>query len=222
MEYDTHAIWFDTEACALAEVMPSDYNKGVHALSHAILACAPLFIPCTTADIDCDHSHYDCTRIMLFDVRAGGAGSSNHLWKHFFRPDGVLDAAIDLLTDCPLSCETTSTYKGGCPGCIQSVPCINFHEDLSRKAGLCIARRLLARIKESNLYKANCNVENKEASVGTPRKIARNKALETAADLVAARSSNIVVGRPTWAEDLSLSTQRSSVEACEENRVVSK
>lgn len=221
MEYDTNAIWFDTEACALAEVMPSDYNKGVHALSHAILACAPLFIPCTTADIDCDHSHYDCTRIMLFDVRAGGAGSSNQLWKHFFRPDGVLDAAIDLLSDCPLSCDS-STYKGGCPGCIQSVPCINFHEDLSRKAGLYIARRVLARIKKSNLYRLNCNVEDKETSVGTPRETARNKALENAADLVAARSRNIVVGRPSWAEDLSISNQRSTVEACEEYGALSK
>ncbi len=112
MEYDTNALWIDTEASILAEVM-SDYDKGVHALSHSIVAVAPLFVPCTSNDIDCDHSHFGCTRVLLFDVRAGGAGTCALLWRYFFHPDGVLKAAIDLLSECPLECDQVGHYNGG-------------------------------------------------------------------------------------------------------------
>ena len=153
MEYDTNAVWFDCEASLLGSVMPG-FDEGVHALSHALLAVAPLFVPCASSDIDCDHSRHDTTRIMIFDNRAGGAGITSRLWRHFFRPDGVLSSAIELLEHCS-TCSDESGFKGGCPGCIQSVPCINFHEDLSRPAGLRIARRLLKRIEQTALYKEN-------------------------------------------------------------------
>ena len=156
MEYDTNAIWFDCEAGLLASVMP-DFDAGVHALSHALLAVAPLFVPCTSADIDCDHSRHETTRIMIFDNRAGGAGITSRLWQNFFWKDGILPKAIEMLEHCS-TCSDTSGFKGGCPGCIQSVPCINFHEDLSRPAGLRIARRLLKRIEQTDLYREN--VEN--------------------------------------------------------------
>lgn len=221
MEYDTNAMWIDTEASVLAELMP-DYDKGVHALSHSIVAVAPLFVPCTSSDLDCDHSHYGCTRITLFDVRAGGAGTSSQLWKHFFKPNGVLEAAIDLLSECPSSCDS-GNYKGGCPGCIQAVPCISFHEDLSRKAGLTIATRLLARIQLSKLYIENSKeaVEDDSESptkemFGTPRRKERQKALRNSHDLVSARNRNIVVGRPSWPTDNSSTLdQRVSVEPCD-------
>lgn len=219
MEYDTNAMWIETEGSTLAELMP-DYDKGVHALSHAILAVAPLFVPCTPSDLDCDHSHYGCTRVTLFDVRAGGAGTCSQLWKHFFKPEGVLDAAIDLLSECPSSCDT-GAYKGGCPGCIQAVPCINFHEDLSRRAGLIIATRVLARIKLTKLYieHSNANVRKEiigspEQTIGTPRRKKREKALRNAHDLVAARNRNVVIGRPSWPTDSS-ADRRVSVEPCD-------
>lgn len=111
MEYDTNGLWIDTEASILAELM-SDYDKGVHALSHAIIAVAPLFVPCSASDLDCDHSIYACSRVLLFDVRAGGAGTCSLLWTFFFHPDGVLKAAIDLLSECQLECDA-GHYKGG-------------------------------------------------------------------------------------------------------------
>ena len=229
MEYDTNGLWIDTEASTLAELMPDDYDKGVHALSHAIVAVAPLFVPCNSNDIDCDHSHYSCTRILLFDVRAGGAGTCSSLWKYFFHPNGVLKAAIDLLSECPLECDG-GHYKGGCPGCIQAVPCINFQQDLSRSAGLLIARRMLARIELTDLYRENCltmssgdtciESESLSSSPGvkvsssslspnsnsTPNMKLRQKKLNRAADLVTARKRNIVVGRETWPMDHNAST----------------
>ena len=229
MEYDTNAIWFDCEASLLAGVMPG-FDEGVHALSHALLAVAPLFVPCTSADIDCDHSRHDTTRIMIFDNKAGGAGITSRLWRHFFRPGGILSSAIELLEHCS-TCSDESGFKGGCPGCIQSVPCINFHEDLSRPAGLRIARRLLKRIEQSALYKENAKALAKEkeenakvnegngviesaSSAGatpdrptnevtkdTPRRLARKRALEFAKDLESAKKRSVVVGRPSWPAD---------------------
>ena len=228
MEYDTNAVWFDCEASLLASVMPG-FDEGVHALSHALLAVAPLFVPCTSADIDGDHSRHNTTRIMIFDNRAGGAGITSRLWQHFFRPDGILSSAIELLEHCS-TCSDESGFKGGCPGCIQSVPCINFHEDLSRPAGLRIARRLLKRIEQTALYKENAKAlarekgdnatddgdngvvastsggatptrPTNEGTDDTPRRLARKRALEFAKDLEAAKKRSVVVGRPSWPAD---------------------
>ena len=217
MEYDTNAIWFDCEASLLASVMP-DFDAGVHALSHALLAVAPLFVPCTSADIDCDHSRHETTRIMIFDNRAGGAGITSRLWRNFFLPTGgILSSAIELLEHCS-TCSDTSGFKGGCPGCIQSVPCINFNEDLSRPAGLRIARRLLKRIEQTDLYlenvneaaeekarNATCTPERQEKRTKvvseTPRRLSRKRALEHAKDLESAKRRGSVVGRPSWPAD---------------------
>lgn len=65
MEYDTYAIWIDANASNLNGVV-SNFNEGVHALNHAMVAVAPLILPCSSSDIDCDHSTYECTRILLF------------------------------------------------------------------------------------------------------------------------------------------------------------
>ena len=200
MEFDTNALWIDTEASVLSEVMP-DYDKGVHALSHAIVAVAPLFVPCTTSDIDCDHSHHDCTRVLLFDTRAGGAGTCAQLWDHFFQSNGILDAVIDLLSECPSDCDS-GLYKGGCPGCIQAVPCINFQEDLSRSAGLYIARRMLARLKYSPMYDAqDTRSRGKGKSVVEFETEKRKKALRNASNLQSARQKGVIVGRPSWPTD---------------------
>lgn len=226
MEYDTNALWIDTEASNLNEVI-MDYDAGVHALSHALVAVAPLFVPCTMSDLDCDHSHYSCTRVLLFDVRAGGAGTTSQLWQHFFHPKGILESAIDLLEDCPSGCcNIGGIYKGGCPGCLQSVPCVNFHQDLNRTSALHIARRMLVRIKQSELYQRNfekfainksdsstlstLNTKSNVTDVNkiyedmaklTPQRRVREKALRYASDLVSARKRNILVGRPSWPMD---------------------
>lgn len=131
MEFDTYGLWIDTEAATLAPVV-KDYDAGVHALSHALLAVAPLFVPCASSDLDCDHRTHGCSRVMLFDLRAGGAGTCNQLWKHLFMPDGLLHAALALLETCP-SCSIDSDYQGGCPACIQAGQCLKFNQDLHRK-----------------------------------------------------------------------------------------
>jgi DEAD/DEAH box helicase domain-containing protein len=196
MEYDTNALWIDCEAQTLCDVM-SDFDAGVHALSHAILAVAPLFVPCTSSDLDCDHSRFGCTRVLVFDLRPGGTGTSSQLWPHFFRPGGVLETAIDLLSECPLACDSRN-YQGGCPGCLQSVPCVNFHDNMCRKAGLILARRMLGRIQMTPTFQS-FKSDNKEM---TPRRNARRKALQNALDLAPAKKRGIVIGRPSWPGDV--------------------
>lgn len=65
MEYDTYAIWIDADAANLNGLV-SNFNEGVHALNHAMVAVAPLILSCSSSDIDCDHSTYECTRVLLF------------------------------------------------------------------------------------------------------------------------------------------------------------
>jgi len=224
MEFDTYGLWIDTEASTLASVV-KDYDEGVHALSHALLAVAPLFVLCASSDLDCDHKSFGCSRVMLFDLRAGGAGTCNQLWKYLFMPEGLLVAALDLLQNCP-SCSLQSAYQGGCPACIQAGQCLKFNQDLSRSAGVLIARRMLDRIKHSALYKKNYELYGRkddsadapsmvagsasESSEGTkasaaemtsPRRKARAAALRDAKNLKSARKRDIVVGRPSWPLD---------------------
>lgn len=216
MEFDTFAFWLDTEATELSQVV-NQYDDGVHALSHALLAVAPLFVPCTSSDVNCDHSHYECSRITIFDMRAGGAGTTAQLWKCLFQPSGLLEAAIDLLTTCP-SCQQdqeSNGYNGGCPACLQSGHCLKFNHHLSRSAALIIATRMLSRLQTTELYARN--IEEKKsandviplspsrskvtAESVTPRKAARDKAVCEAKDLKSARERQVVVGRSTWPLD---------------------
>ena len=112
-------------------------------------------------------------------------------------------------------------YFLGCPGCIQAISCFNFHQDLSRSAGLLIARRMLARIEKTTLYQQNCEAKcdlnsdssretkvkaskngiNTLPSISTPKNNSRQKKLNRAADLVSARKRNFVVGRESWPTD---------------------
>ena len=219
MEFDTFALWIDTEAATLASVV-SDYDAGVHALSHALLAVAPLFVPCSSSDLDCDHKYINCSRVMLFDVRAGGAGTCAQLWKFLFTPDGLLDAAIDLLENCP-SCSVQSDYQGGCPACLHSSQCIKFNQSLSRPAGVVIAKRMLDRVKQTALYKRNCesdarqgdmqddasisrsNIESTEglSTFSSPRRKKRANALRVAKHMKGASERQFVVGRVSWPLD---------------------
>jgi len=147
MEYDTYAIWMDADAANLNGVV-SNFNEGVHALNHAMVAVAPLILPCSSSDIDCDHSTYECTRVLLFDVRAGGSGICKQLYNRFVE---CLESAIELLQDCTTCHSESSRYSGGCPACLQSVRCDNFHEGLSRRSGVIIGAHLLKRLQRSTL-----------------------------------------------------------------------
>lgn len=70
MEFDTFGFWLDCDASGIGRMMSSrDFGYGIHALSHAICNVAPLFVPCVLNDVQCDHSFYNPTRVIIFDAR---------------------------------------------------------------------------------------------------------------------------------------------------------
>jgi ATP-dependent helicase YprA (DUF1998 family) len=216
LEFDTFGLWIDTEADVMTSVLGDSYGPGVHALSHALLAVAPLFAEgLVRSDLECDHSFYAPTMVMLFDERAGGSGSSERLWKSLFYPNSILEAAVELLEECS-SCCWESGYDGGCPACLHASNCIKFNMHLSRSAGAVIGKRIIQRIQETDLYKQFANAASDEASAKgdegqphstqsekpiTPRRKARSKALQSAKEMRSARDRQFVVGRPSWPLD---------------------
>ena len=228
MEYDSFGFWLDCNAERLCTVMTSEsLGHGIHALSHAILACAPLFVPCLSNDVQCDHSVYHPTRVTIFDARAGGSGVCAQLWKSVFIPNGLVVAAIDLLQACP-SCSVDLGYGGGCPACIHAGECIKFNDYLCKWSGLIIANHLLRRIKRTDQYKKNAmelqgreNEEKREdkplekvartidaGDVSSPRRKAREKAMKNAKDISSSRERLVVVGRVSWPMDRSVSASK--------------
>lgn len=216
MQFDTFGFWLDTEASVLRAVI-KDYDEGVHALSHAILAVAPLFVPCCGSDLNCDHGHYDCTRVVIFDVRAGGSGICAQLFNHIFVPNGLLDAAIDLMESCS-QCRGGFGYEGGCPACLHFGYCISFNLHLNRVAAIQVGKRLLQRVQQTAMYSKNAErltLENQSVPsyndtcetkdrpsvntiVASPRRNARARALRNAKEVAPTKERNVVMGRATW------------------------
>ena len=167
-----------------------------------MVAVAPLFVACTSSDIDCDHSRYDCTRILLYDQRAGGSGIVGQLYTSIV---DTLKTAVDLLEECT-SCYSTKSYDGGCPACLQSVPCDNFNQDLSRSAGIRVGKHLIRRLENSNL-----NSRKKWAGSGEMQTEeivpAKGNAVRTKLDVdnmqmqSSIKPKNIVIGRASWMEN---------------------
>jgi DEAD/DEAH box helicase domain-containing protein len=206
MEYETFGLWFDTEANVMAPELGESYGPGVHALSHALLAVAPVFAPgLARSDLECDHSYYEPTRITLFDERAGGSGACERLWNVFFRPNSILEAAIELLEDCS-SCSNHVGYDSGCPACLHASSCMKFNMHLSRSAGAKIGRRVLSRIQESQPFLdflASTTDGAAHITQLTPRREARKRAVKNAKELHPASERQFVVGRVSWPLDSS-------------------
>ena len=208
MEFDTFGLWMDTGADQLLPVLGERYGAGVHALSHALLAVAPTFAPgIVRSDLECDHSHHEPRRLMLFDERAGGSGVCSRLWRLFFEPASLLEAAIELLDDCP-SCSGDERFDSGCPSCILSSECLDFNTHLSKSAGVVIGKLLLQRIKLSDLYATivagpDNEDETRNKSALTPRRRAREKALKKAKEMTTDHERQFVVNRAAWPLDAS-------------------
>ena len=189
MEFDTRALWIDADAAYLRGVI-LNFDQGVHALSHAMVAVAPLLVACAIADIDCDHSRYATTQILLYDQRAGGSGVTAQLYS-FLLP--ALRAAVELLEECT-SCYSSRDYDGGCPACLQSVPCDNFHQDISRSAGIRVGKHLVMRLENSTLISRQDSCEtNSEPLEGGAIKLRGDNDMQCPL-----KPNNIVIGRASW------------------------
>jgi DEAD/DEAH box helicase domain-containing protein len=205
LEYDTFGVYICADSAGLANELGHRYGAGVHALSHAILAVAPLFAHgLQRDDLECDHSYFAPTQVMLVDERAGGSGCVQRLWHTFFQPNNILEEAIKLLEQCAYCSSDNSSFDGGCPGCIHAHNCLGFNMNLSRSAAGVIGKRMLDRIKQTELYKVNAAKEEsntKSAMETTPRRQARENKLRRAKEIPNAMSQSYVVGRTSWPAD---------------------
>jgi DEAD/DEAH box helicase domain-containing protein len=201
MEYDTNSLWIDVDSTELRKEIKS-FDEGVHALSHALVALAPVFVNCSYSDIDCDHTHFGCTRILLYDTRAGGSETSARLWDNLFGSEGLIESAIDILSSCPSRCDG-SGHVCGCPACIQAVPCSDFQNGLSKTAAIAIAEHILHRFKQG-CHKESAvggHSDSFDESTTSPRRKKRMVALNDATDLERARERSILIGRQSWPTD---------------------
>lgn len=204
IEYDTFGVYLCLDFVNLKAFLGDSYGPGVHGLSHAILAVAPLFGPgIVRCDVDCDHSTFDPRHVMLFDERAGGSGSVATLWKWFFNPHNILQAALDLLQNCS-SCQIGTDYDGGCPACLHAANCMKFNLNMSRSAAIVIAKRTLQIIRRTEMYQQaaghDVHVQAQENTTNdtTPRRKRRNRSLQKAKEMHGARERQFVIGRPSW------------------------
>ena len=201
LEYDTFGIYVSADPSFLQPTLGDLFGPGVHALSHALLAVAPIYDPgLQRDDLECDHSHWEPTQIVLFDQQAGGSGCVERLWRYFFQQeDNIVQAAVDLLRECT-QCSADKNYDYGCPACIHAHSCLTFNMHLSKKAAIAIGERMLLRLKQTELYKQNLQ-ESKDETETTPRRMMRNKKMKQAKELHSARERSFVVGRPSWPLD---------------------
>ncbi|KAL3943355.1 MAG: hypothetical protein SGBAC_002596 [Bacillariaceae sp.] len=227
MEFDSFGFWIDCDPNVMGPMFSGDtFGYGIHALSHAILAVAPLFVPSVMSDVQCDHSIYHPTRLCIFDARAGGSGICAQLWKTVFIENGLIESAINLMESCS-SCSHDHGYSGGCPACLQAGECIKFNDYLCKSSGLVIAKHLLKRLKQTDAYLYNtkkqaeadaadveetpqklARTSRESPDIASPRRKARERAMRSAKDISGANQRQMVVGRPSWPMDRSEGSSR--------------
>mmetsp|Transcript_34013 Transcript_34013/g.82469 ORF Transcript_34013/g.82469 Transcript_34013/m.82469 type:complete len:1203 (+) Transcript_34013:185-3793(+) len=226
MEFDSFGFWIDCDADVLRPIFSGDkFAYGIHALSHAILAVAPLFVPCVMSDVQCDHSIYHPTRLSIFDARPGGSGICAQLWKSVFIENGLIEAAINLMESCS-SCSNDHGYSGGCPACLQAGECIKFNDFLCKTSGIIVGKHLLKRLKQTDVYlhnmkkkaeaDADADTETPQKlartsgspDIASPRRKARERAMRSAKDISGASQRQTVIGRPSWPMDRSEGSSR--------------
>lgn len=139
LTFSTVGMWFlvpdklreDIEAKNL------DFEGGLHAVEHAMIAMAPIFAMCDRWDIGglSTPLHPDTGEptIFVYDGFEGGIGISENLYSNI-KP--LLEKTLKLIENCEC--------KDGCPSCIYSPKCGNENEPLDKKAAIIILQYLTA------------------------------------------------------------------------------
>ncbi|KAH8069432.1 hypothetical protein JL721_5995 [Aureococcus anophagefferens] len=114
-EFSLPNLEFTTRATRALDAIAArrlDARAGLHALNHALLALAPLFVLCDPGDVATAHVYPFQTRpplrAIVYDARPGGLGVAEELYH---RMGALLREARTLLA-CPCGLAT------GCPACL--------------------------------------------------------------------------------------------------------
>jgi DEAD/DEAH box helicase domain-containing protein len=113
-----------------------DFDGGLHAVEHAMIAMSPIFAMCDRWDIGglSTPLHPDTGNptIFIYDGFEGGIGISETLYSNI-KPQW--EKTLKLIDKCEC--------KDGCPSCIYSPKCGNENEPLDKKAASIILKKLL-------------------------------------------------------------------------------
>ncbi len=136
--FSTVGLWFTVPEQIKEEIEEAglNFDGGLHALEHAIIAMAPIFAMCDRWDIGglSTAVHMDTGKptIFIYDGFEGGIGISENLYTNI-KP--LLEKTLELIETCEC--------KDGCPSCIYSPKCGNGNEPLDKKAAYLILQRLI-------------------------------------------------------------------------------
>jgi DEAD/DEAH box helicase domain-containing protein len=136
--FSTVGLWFTVPEQIREEIEDKGLNfeGGLHALEHAIIAMAPMFAMCDRWDIGgmstAEHVDTGKPTIFIYDGFEGGIGISENLYSNI-KP--LLEKTLQLIETCEC--------KEGCPSCIYSPKCGNGNEPLDKKAAYFILQRLI-------------------------------------------------------------------------------
>jgi DEAD/DEAH box helicase domain-containing protein len=135
--FSTIAIWLTMpeEIRKDIEGQSLNFEGGLHAIEHAMIAMAPFYAMCDRWDIGGVSTpiHFDTGRptIFIYDGYEGGIGISEKLYELI---EMVLDKTLRLIKDCEC--------KEGCPSCIYSPKCGSENDSLDKKAAIIILDRV--------------------------------------------------------------------------------
>ena len=138
LSFSTIGLWFiipekikeDIEAQGL------DFEGGIHAVEHTMIALSPIFAMCDRWDIGglstVLHPNTGEATIFIYDGFEGGIGISE-----------MLHSKLKLLWEKSLELIENCECKEGCPSCIYSPKCGNENKPLDKKAANNILKALL-------------------------------------------------------------------------------
>jgi DEAD/DEAH box helicase domain-containing protein len=145
LSFSTVGMWFIVPEEIRQEIENKglDFEGGIHAVEHAMIALSPIFAMCDRWDIGGLstplHPDTGCSTIFIYDGFEGGIGISESLYGQV---NELWEKTLQLVNNC----ECTV----GCPSCIYSPKCGNENEPLDKKAAIIILKRLLNLTKIGN------------------------------------------------------------------------
>ena len=138
LTFPTVGMWFTIPDDIKDEIenRELDFEGGLHAVEHAMIAMSPIYAMCDRWDIgglsSKMHPDTDDPTIFIYDGFEGGIGISETLYA---KVEELWKKTLELVSNCEC--------KEGCPSCIYSPKCGNENEPLDKKAATIILQRLL-------------------------------------------------------------------------------
>ncbi|WP_136717797.1 DEAD/DEAH box helicase [Halorientalis salina] len=128
---ETTALYFTVPEAVEAEMRARDgeFDGGIHAAEHAMIAMMPVELLCDRRDIGGLstplHPHTDQSTIFIYDGYPGGVGLTERAYTDIA---SLVDTTRKMVDSCPCA--------DGCPACVQSPHCGNANDPLDKDLAL--------------------------------------------------------------------------------------